>query len=205
LKETVEYPVSFRSIFFGTKEQKKLDQLTDSQVTLHDEVDREKPVSLRSLLTFQVIIAAANYAFLSLVDIAFRAIQPLFFSTPIELGGLGLPPSTIGNILSTFGVLNGCFQIFFFARIHDYWGSKKVFMAGIASSIGLFLSFPVINLIARSEGYTLRLWIVVGMQIVLSILPSLSYGACFTPGIACDISLTHLSRRYFHIYPSCIP
>ncbi|KAF5359319.1 hypothetical protein D9756_003039 [Leucocoprinus leucothites] len=179
LKETVRNPIPLKDIFFKSKEKKKLDQLVDSQTTIYEHDDHEKPLPLRSLLTFPVIIAAANYAFLALVDIAFRAIQPLFFSTPVELGGLGLPPPTIGNILSTFGILNGAFQIFFFARIHDRWGSKKVFMTGIASGILLFLSFPVINHIARTEGYTTKLWIAIGFQIILSILPSLSYGAIF--------------------------
>ncbi|KXN88656.1 hypothetical protein AN958_06924 [Leucoagaricus sp. SymC.cos] len=180
LKETVKYPVPFKSLFFQSQEQKELESpRKNSQTTLHDNDDHEKPLSLRNLMTFQVIIAGANYAFLALVDIAFRAIQPLFFSTPVELGGLGLPPSTIGNILSTFGILNGVFQVFFFARIHDAWGSKKVFIVGIASGLPLFLSFPVISYIVRTQGYCFTLWIAVGAQILLSILPSLSYGAIF--------------------------
>lgn len=70
-----------------------------------------EPVPLRGLLTRQVIVAASNYAFLSLVDIALRAIHPVFLATPIELGGLGLPTVRIGNLLSVFGVLNGIFQV----------------------------------------------------------------------------------------------
>ncbi|KAF8150888.1 member of major facilitator superfamily multidrug-resistance, DHA1 sub-family [Crassisporium funariophilum] len=139
----------------------------------------EKPLPLRSLLTPRVIIAAGNYAFLSLVDISFRAVQPLFLSTPIHLGGLGLPPSTIGNLLSIFGILNGVFQVFFFAQIHDRWGSKKVFILGIASAIPVFISFPIINYLARTQGYSLAVWSVVGFQIVISICLSLSYGAIF--------------------------
>ena len=136
----------------------------------------ESPVPFRELLTRRVIVAAANYAFLSLVDIAFRAIQPLFLSTPIHLGGLGLPPSTIGKILSIFGVLNGMFQVFFFAGIHDRWGSKKVFTAGIASALPAFACFPAINYLARISGYSNALWTLVGFQIVISIGLSLSYG-----------------------------
>lgn len=172
--------MSFKSLIFKSEKQRKIDQ--NLETTVHD--NEEKPLPLRSLMTFRVIIAAANYAFLSLVDIAFRAIQPLFFSTPIEMGGLGLPPSTIGNILSMFGILNGFFQIFFFAKIHDRWGSKRVFMAGIAAGIPLFLSFPVISYLARTQGLTPTLWVAVAVQIVFSIMPSLSYGACFMPMIS---------------------
>ena len=136
----------------------------------------EKPLPFRALLTRRVMLAAANYASLSLVDIAFRAIQPLFLSTPIHLGGLGLPPSTIGKILSVFGILNGMFQMFFFAGIHDRWGSKKVFTAGVASALPAFACFPVINYLARISGYSNMLWALVGFQIVVSIGLGMSYG-----------------------------
>jgi hypothetical protein len=39
------------------------------------QTEGEQAVPLRGLMTRRVIVAAANYAFLSLVDIAFRAIQ----------------------------------------------------------------------------------------------------------------------------------
>ena len=139
----------------------------------------EKPLPLRALLTRKVIIAVGNYASLSLVDISLRAIQPVFLSTPIHLGGLGLPPSTIGNLLAIFGILNGVFQIFFFARINDRWGPKRVFFWGAASGIPVFASFPVINYLARHNGYCTTVWIVVGFQIVISIALSLSFGQYF--------------------------
>lgn len=133
-------------------------------------------VPLRSLLTSRVIIAAGNYAFLSLVDIAFRAIQPLFYSTPIELGGLGMPPSTIGQILSTYGILNGVFQVLFFARIHDYWGSKKVFTIGMASAFPAFAAFPLMSYLAKTQGLSIMVWVIVVFQTVVSIGLNMSYG-----------------------------
>ncbi|KAJ7144259.1 hypothetical protein C8R44DRAFT_725217 [Mycena epipterygia] len=42
------------------------------------------------LMTHRVIVAASNYTFLALHDVAIRAMQPVFFATPIELGVLGL-------------------------------------------------------------------------------------------------------------------
>lgn len=138
--------------------------------------EEDKPLPLLSLLTPRVIVAAGNYASLSLVDITFRAIQPLFLSTPVELGGLGLPPSAIGNVLSVFGILNGVFQVFFFARINDSWGSKNLFCFGIASAIPLFASFPLINILARYQGYSTMIWVAVYAQIAISVALSLSYG-----------------------------
>ena len=68
--------------------------------------DAEKPYPLRQLMTRRVLLSAIDYVTLSLVDIAFRTIQPLFFSTPVENGGLGLAPPSIGNILASFGALH---------------------------------------------------------------------------------------------------
>jgi len=128
LKETNPVSFSFSHLFESRNDNSVLvhQQVVGSQASPAPKVVRGAPsVPLRSLLTPRVIIVAGNYAFLSLVDIAFRAIQPLVYSTPIELGGLGMPPSTIGQILSVYGILNGVFQALFFARIHEYWGSKK--------------------------------------------------------------------------------
>ena len=48
---------------------------------------------------------------------SFRALQPLFLSTPIAIGGLGFDPPTIGTVMSVYGTLNGVFTIFFFSRL----------------------------------------------------------------------------------------
>jgi len=136
----------------------------------------EKPTTLRSLLTYEVVLASANYASLSLVDISFRAIHPVFLSTPIANGGLGLSPPTIGKLLSILGILNGVFQVCFFAKIHDRWGSKRVFIGGLMTSIPSFALFPVINILARRQGYSALVWVTVAAQLLISIVLNLSFG-----------------------------
>ena len=123
-----------------------------------------------------MFIAAGNYASLSLVDIAFRAIQPVFLSTPINLGGLGMSTPTIGNLLAVQGILNGIFQVFFFARIHDHWGSKKTFITGICSVIPAFIMFPVSNALARTQGYSIAVLAAIALQTISGITIGLSYG-----------------------------
>ncbi|KAF9526687.1 member of major facilitator superfamily multidrug-resistance, DHA1 sub-family [Crepidotus variabilis] len=139
----------------------------------------DEPLPLRSLLTHEVVIAATNYAFLSLVDIGFRAVHPLFLSTPIELGGFGLPPATIGKVLSLFAVLDGLFQVFFFAKIYDRWGPKRVFIAGVLSTIPAFMLFPIINALARHQGYSLTAWAAVVAQITMFVAVNCSFGAIY--------------------------
>ncbi|TFK75082.1 MFS general substrate transporter [Pluteus cervinus] len=190
LKETVASPTPVSELLFS---KKKYDdskspilspgpsEPSSSSSSLHENTssDDGKPLPLRSLLTRNVILAAGNYASLSLVDIAYRAIQPVFLSTPIELGGLGLPPSSIGNVLSFFGIVNGILQVFFFARIQRRFGSKRVFLTGIISSIPLVLMFPLINHLARKQGLSTLVWALVYSQVALSVLVSVSYGAIF--------------------------
>jgi MFS family permease len=140
----------------------------------------DKPYAITELLIPRVMTAAMNYASLSLVDISFRAVQPVFLSTPIHLGGLGLPPHTIGTILSCYGILNGMLSIFFFAKIHDRWGTKTVFMAGLASAIPVFATFPILSAMAKSQGLSTMVWAGVAVQVVFSIFLSMSYGELTT-------------------------
>jgi len=158
-----------------------VDTITSQNGNRSDDDDRssqlERPLPLRSLLTTRVLLAAGNYGSASFVEIAFRAVQPVFLSTPIILGGLGLPPSSIGTLLSIQGILNGLFQVFFFARIHDRWGSKNTFMAGISCAIPAFVLFPVANALARTQGYGIAVWLVIGLQSIAAISINLSYAS----------------------------
>ncbi|KAG2128246.1 major facilitator superfamily domain-containing protein [Suillus clintonianus] len=141
--------------------------------------DDSKPLPLRLLLIPRVIIAAGNYAALSLLDIAFRDVQPLFFATPVELGGLGLDPPQIGNILAIYGVMNGLFQIFFFADLHDRFGSKIIYSAAMAAGIPMIITLPILNAVARVQGLSLMVWAIVSLQLVLSMILNLGYSCVF--------------------------
>ena len=153
--------------------------LTDGTQT-HDQL--EKPLPLRDLLTRDVLIASANYAFLALVDISFRALQPVFLSTPIELGGLGLDPPVIGTVIAFFSILNGLATVCLFSRLTDYFGAKKLYVMGTAATIPCFILFPVISYLARlsaeqSGGLGTEVWVAVFVQLVLSVIFYLGYGA----------------------------
>ncbi len=159
-----------------------------------------QPLPLKALLIPPVLIAALNYAALALVDISSRAIQPVFYSTPIELGGLGLPPHHIGKILSVYGILNGILQIFFFAKTQARFGAKNVYLAGIASSLLVFVSFPVINCLARKAGgHDWLVWLAVGFQVVSSIFINFSYGG-FPSHLLHRMTYQCIFRLYIHLH-----
>ena len=112
------------------------------------------------------------------MDIAFQAIRPVFLSTPIHLGGLGLPTPSIGTLLSGQGISNGIFQVFFFPQIHDRWGSKKTFIAGISAAIPAFIMFPIANALARTQGYSIAVWAATALQTILDMTLGLANGLC---------------------------
>jgi MFS family permease len=121
------------------------------------------------------MISVSNYASLAFIDMAMLALLPLFYSSPIEHGGLDLSPSTIGILLGTFGLLNGAFQAFFFAKIIKRFGAKNLFITGISSSILIFLLFPVINLLALRWGVSPIVWVAVVCQLMVTIVMDMSY------------------------------
>ncbi|KAI0833237.1 MFS general substrate transporter [Trametes gibbosa] len=179
LKETVHNPVSIRQLLRQAPKAASIERdLQVPKATLAVD-DSSRPLPLRRLLVPRVIVAAGNYAFLAIVDITLRAIQPVFYSTPIALGGLGMSPQRIGLILSLYGVTNGVLQIGLFGRIHDRFGTKRVYMAGIASLLPVFALFPVINELAKLEGLSRTVWALVLVQALVSIVVNFSYGCVF--------------------------
>ncbi|CDO75960.1 hypothetical protein BN946_scf184888.g10 [Trametes cinnabarina] len=143
----------------------------------------DAPPPLREILTRRVLLSIANYAVLAMVDVAFFSLQPLFLATPIELGGLGLEPPTIGIILGTFGVLNGLFQALFFARLMAMLGPKRLFQQGLLAFVPLYALFPVMSLYAKAHGLTSVVWSLILLQQVLLVVMDLAFGACT---FACD-------------------
>lgn len=67
-------------------------------------------------------------------------------------------------------------QVFFFAPLHDYLGSKLLFNLGIASAVPTFAAFPLLSYLARTQGLSTLVWAVAVGQVFMSIGLSLSYG-----------------------------
>jgi hypothetical protein len=137
-------------------------------------------VPLRALLTFPVVVSIANYGILATLDIAFCALQPLFYSTPIALGGLGFAPRTIGFCMGAFGLANGLFQALFLAKIIHAFGLKRVFCTGMLAFIPIFGLFPVMNALARrADGVSAAVWTVLAAQLSICVLMELCFGTIF--------------------------
>ncbi|KAG1791879.1 major facilitator superfamily domain-containing protein [Suillus plorans] len=143
--------------------------------TVQGSPDDSQPLPVSALMTPRVLIAMSNHATLALLDIALRTLIPVFYSTPVNMGGLGLDPPRIGNILAVFGIANGLFQVFFFARLHDRFGTKLVYTCGVASSVPTIIAFPIINMLSRTYGIDATVWFAVGLQLTMSIALNMCY------------------------------
>lgn len=137
----------------------------------------EKSLPLRSLLTSRVLISTLVYSMISLIDIAYRGIMPLFFSTSISFGGLGFPPSTIGACLSIYGVFNGFVQVLCFAGITKRFGGKRVLMGSLSMAFPVFALFPIMSMWTKHYGYvTPAVWAMILLQTFFSIMYNMAFG-----------------------------
>jgi MFS family permease len=133
-------------------------------------------VPLRQLLTPRVLLAIANYAMLAILDISLGALQPLYYSTPISLGGLGFSPAKIGLVMGMFGILNGILQGLFFSRIVGLVGLRRTFLISMGAFAPLFAMFPVINLVARARDVKVEVWALLVAQLLIWVIMDMSYG-----------------------------
>ena len=146
---------------------------------------------LRAVLTGPVVLSIANYFWLAFIDIALCALHPLFFATPIHLGGLGMSPATIGVCLGIFGLLDGTVQGVLFPEIVRRVGLRKLYLTCLLFFIPLFASFPVINYFARGWGLSPAVWALVVFQLMINCVTEMCFGRCpflnestsFTPSV----------------------
>jgi len=142
--------------------------------------DIDRPLPLRQLLTRDVIVAGGNFAMISVVDIIYRAVLPVFLATPSKLGGLDMSPSKIATVLSIHGIASGLFEMFFFARIVNFIGEKRTYLLGVSMCVGEFALFPLLSVMAAQNGSTSRaVWTILGLQLTFAAASNIAYGAGF--------------------------
>ena len=94
----------------------------------------------------------------------------------VNIGGLGLSPRSIGYILGIYGFANSFFQLFMLGPLVRKFGVKAVFITSISAFIPIYAFSPVMNILVRSNGYTYVVWIVLGCQLLASLVMELGYG-----------------------------
>ena len=142
---------------------------------IHDE--EEKPLPLRKLLVYPVILSISNYVVLAFLNISLSALIPLFLAMPLEIGGLDLDPPKIGYIIGLNGLGSAMFQALYFAPIVRYFGERKVFIMAISTFLPIFLSLPMINLAALMLGkQSPVVWLIVLVLLSCQAFLDMAYG-----------------------------
>ncbi|KAG2151375.1 MFS general substrate transporter [Suillus clintonianus] len=178
------------SIFLEeTLSKKRRPKLTSITAGVSSSPDREslvqKPTAtanmpLRSLLTPAVVIPIANYAMLAFLDVSWRVLLPLYLSTPTYLGGLGFDPASIGSWLALFGIVDGVFQAFFFAKIVDWIGPKRLFCVSASCYVPVMAMFPIISWLLRARGEVDgTVMFALLCQLVMAVIWDMGYGTIF--------------------------
>ncbi|KAG2049536.1 MFS general substrate transporter [Suillus hirtellus] len=135
--------------FFGQSYSKPRQPL--SNVIVDPGEVKSKPLPLRALLTSKVLSVTASYATTGLFQMGFNSLLPVFYATPIELGGLSLDPSRIGTLLAASSAIHGIFLLLFYTRLNDCFGARAIHITGVSSGIPIVILFPVANALSGSS------------------------------------------------------
>ncbi|KAF9237650.1 major facilitator superfamily domain-containing protein [Melanogaster broomeanus] len=145
-----------------------------------DAIDKG-PVPITTLMkTYSVMIPIANYGMLALVEIGFLVLLPLFYSAPIEIGGLGFSPYIIGTFLAAYGIVDGVVQVLFVARLVDRFGAKNLFCSAVLFFYPLTVLFPIMSAVVTAQGKVGPItWTLVVLQLIFMVLKDMSYAVIF--------------------------
>lgn len=129
--------------------------------------------TIRSILIPQVLFPILNYAFLAFVDQSIMVLVPLMYSTPIEAGGLGFDPFTIGVIQGTAGIIGGAVQIYTFPYMLEKLGTKQLYIYGYASFLPCLCAFAVLRHVTR------LVWKVTALTWIAIVVQHIAYAGTF--------------------------
>ena len=131
---------------------------------------------LGKLLTYPIVLSISNHIALSLMDMIFISLLPLFVAMPVELGGLGFTPMAIGYVLGILGVWRGLFAILFLARLIRRFGERQAFIVGMLAFNVNFIMLPLINIAARRTGVTWIVWCLLTFCLSLTPMIDMCWG-----------------------------
>lgn len=150
----------------------------DSCQILTDPNDN-KHVTLRSVLKSKNMkLIIANFICFAFTERCYYDLTPLFYSTSIETGGLGLSPYHIGLIMSIWGFCNAFFQINVVGRLIRSYGGASVYKFGYICYLLSLLTFPLSAYLARGNGSVgFGAWIVISVQLFFQFFSYMSYSS----------------------------
>ena len=149
-----------------------------------------------SFLTRGLVFIYLNTAALSFLDMGCYVLLPLFYSTSIPLGGLGLDPFTIGITFGTFGCINAVIQAKLLGPLIRKYGARKMYIVSVPSLFVCFTLYPILRFLAQLSG-RVDGFVVACMMIQMGFYMCMycTYGTAY-PFLCCNSSI-HLSYYHF--------
>ncbi|KIK66115.1 hypothetical protein GYMLUDRAFT_158193 [Collybiopsis luxurians FD-317 M1] len=169
--------------FFYLEESMKLHHpIADSSEpgtgTLTPSSHHPSQLPLSQVLTPRVRIAIASYTFLAFLDIALRALQPLFLTASPSFGGLGFSVPLVGTCLAAFFIASGIYQALAFAPMYDWMGPKRIYIVSMWVFIPIYVLFPMMRAsLGEGEVANIVTWVELALQIVLYIIMDMGFSS----------------------------
>jgi len=140
-----------------------------------------KHVTLRSVLKSKNMkLIITNFICFAFTERCYYDLTPLFYSTSIETGGLGLSPYHIGLIMSIWGFCNAFFQINMVGRLIRSYGGASVYKFGYICYLLSLLTFPLSACLARGNGSVgFGAWTVILIQLFFQFFSYMSYSSYY--------------------------
>ncbi|KAH8198563.1 hypothetical protein TruAng_007244 [Truncatella angustata] len=134
----------------------------------HAEVSQPRKMSSRELLKSPgVAMVLYVYGHAMLLAIAYTAIIPVFWFTPIPLGGFGFTPIQISLFMGLTGFSQAVWLLVFFPPLQHRLGTNGVMrLCGIAYPIAMACN-PILSAVLRSGAAT-SFWVVVPIFMLLA-------------------------------------
>ncbi|KAH8832917.1 MFS general substrate transporter [Flagelloscypha sp. PMI_526] len=117
-----------------------------------DDDDAEPPSAWDMFKIPAVASVLINYGALAFVDMSMLALQPLFWSTSIENGGLGFTALRIGTINSIFGLPNALFQMLIIPRVFKRFGPRTLGIVAMIGSVITISLYPLEHWVTKRRG-----------------------------------------------------
>ncbi|KIW26241.1 uncharacterized protein PV07_09354 [Cladophialophora immunda] len=110
----------------------------------------QKEMSILALLRSpNVPITLYIYAHIMLLAFSYTAILPVFFFTPVHLGGFGFSPFLISLFMGLGGLSQSLWLLIAFPWLQARWGTKRVMVLCATAYPVFFALYPVCNLLLR--------------------------------------------------------
>ena len=135
------------------------------------------PEDKSPLLNRGLVMIYLNLVSLAFLDMGCIVLLPLFYSTSIPSGGLGLNPYNIGITLGTFGFVNAIVQARFLGPLIRKFGARKMYITCFPGLFGCYALYPILRYFSQRYGRVNNLVVVcMIVQLSFQMLVSASYG-----------------------------